>query len=260
MHNSFILVLALGSGMIAFLMSFQIVNSKKQASTAIMVVGPMHDIEIGTMIKKEDLDLVPAPENINTKLLFTDFGPVENKVARRNLLKGEAIKSIDLLAEGENPASLIPAGYRAMTIPVILPSNLTKLIQVGNRLDVLLTFETERGEFESVTLVKNAKVIGLSDPVKATGPGASQGGSQVFITLAVTPQGAETLAYSMKKGTLNVSVYSLSESGKSEEKFFTLKELFSKEDKAAEGLEARPAIEGVEIIRGLRKEKFHFDS
>lgn len=258
MHNSFILVLALGSGLIAFLMSLQIANSKKQVAMELMVVGAVRDIEIGSSIKKEDLDLVPAPQNVNPKMLFTDFDPVLSKVNRRNILKGEAIKSIDLLAEGENPASLIPAGYRAMTVPVTLPANLTKLIQVGNRVDVLLTYEKVHGEFESVTLIKNAKVIGLSEPGKNAGMG---GTAQVYITMAVTPDGAETLAYAMKKGTLNVAVYSLSESNNSEEKFFTLKELFFKEEPvAAQAVAAAPVSDGIEVIRGLRKEKYHFDS
>ena len=77
------------------------------------------------------------------------------------------------------------------------------------------------------------------------------------MTLAVTPEGAETLAYSMKKGTLNVVVRPLSEEAIGEEKFFTLKELFFSGDETA-GPEIEPEQRGVEIIRGLRREKYQF--
>lgn len=254
MRNSIILIFAVGSGFAAFLISMSLINPQKPVTSAgHLVVGAVRDIDLGSMIKKEDVDLLPPPDNINPKILFSEFTPVVGKVSRRNILKGEVIKSVDLLEEGENLASLVPRGYRAMTIPITLPSSLTNMLHIGNRIDVLLTFERSRGEVESVTLVKNAKVIGLSEP---PGKNASMGQDRsMYITLAVTPDGAETLAYSMKKGTLNISIHSLSDADEESEKFFTLKELFF--SSAATGSALHPkTTDKIEIIRGLHKEDY----
>lgn len=265
MRNSLILFLALGSGFAAFIIYLNLVNSSQpRTSAGLMVVGAVKDIEIGTKIQKEDLDLFEAPVNVSPKILLADFQSVLGKVSRRNILKGEVIRTIDLLGEGENIASLIPEGYRAMTIPVTMPSSLSNMIEVGNRVDILLTYEQARGEFRSVTLVKNAKVIGASDNTAKGGGGFVPGaaGGSTYITLAVTPEGSETLAYAMKKGTLNIAIHSLSEAENMPEKFFTLSELFHKDDEKKEVVVQTPdepvATDSIEIIRGLRKEKFRF--
>lgn len=261
--NPFILILALGSGILAFMLSLQIMKPKAAAPVAkpaFTVAVAVKDISIGAIIKKEDVDLLPPSGTVNPKQTFTDLGELTGKVARRNIPKGEAVKKVDILAEGDNLASLIPKGYRAMTIPVTLPASITELLQIGNRIDVLLTYEVSRGEINSVTLVENARVIGVSKPQNA----GSSDSKRLDITLSVTPDGAQTLAYAMKRGTLNVSIRSLDEG--EDEKFFTLKDLFfPKEESGGDALRtAMPAEPDkpkvpknvVEVIRGVNKEQY----
>src|SRR3989338_7275743 len=167
MQHSTILMLAVGTGLAAFVLSVRLFNAKQQAHVAMvqsqqMIVGAIRDLKVGSMIVKDDVDLLPAPSGVNMNVFFTDFNNVVGKVVRKNVMKGDAIKTVDLLAEGDNLASLIPNGYRAMTIPVILPSDLSSLIQIGNRVDVILTYDQGRGQIESVTLINSAKVIGVS--------------------------------------------------------------------------------------------------
>ncbi len=256
------MLIAIASGLGAFIVSTHLVSSMRSGSPAnLLVVGAVRDISIGSVIKREDVDLLPPPENMNPKVLFTDFDRVVGETARRNVPKGEVIRTVDLLAKGDNLASLIPPGYRAMNIPVVLPSNLTNLIQVGNRVDILLTYQKANYEVSSVTLVKNAKVIGVSEPPKG---GFSSGANQeMYITLAVTPDGAETLAFAMKKGTLNVAVHSLSDSeAQQQEKFFTLRELFFNKANEPITTVAPAPVEKqeIEVIRGLNKEKYSFEN
>lgn len=251
MHNSIILVIALGSGLMAFLISLQFASPKKVQHNVPLVVTAIRDIPMGTSIKREYLDLLPAPAGASPQVLYPDFTSVLKKVSRKNIAKGDPIKSIDLLGEGENLASLIPNGYRAMTIPVSLATDLKKMLDVGNRVDVLLTYEKERGEFASLTLVTKARVIGITDPSKDGRSDAS-----IFLTLAVTPEGAETLAYAIKKGTLSVSIYPALDNSEQAEKFFTLKELFFKE---APSIAEGPVVTSqIQLIRGLRKETYKF--
>ena len=258
-RNSLMLVIALLAGSAAFFFMMKAMKSKETPAIAKpMVVALARDIDIGSTLQKEDLDLVTAPDNIDSNYLIKDPALAVGKITNRFLAKGTAVRNIDLLSLQDNLASLIPEGYQAMTVPVTLPANLTNLIQVGNRVDILLTYTTGTGtQFKSIPLMKNVKVIGVSNN---DGSGSNNGNMQ--ITLAVTPEGSKTLAYSLKRGTLNVAIRSLSESDKEQpEHFFTLSELFkdqeletgqiNKENKA-------PLTEEIEIIRGLNKETYRF--
>lgn len=262
-NNNFMLVFAVICGVVAFLLTFRMFNPEKQGMVTSeqgqlpQFVTMVKDVRIGSMIRKEDLQLMPVTGSVNPKTLFTDSGQVVGKVARRNLLKGEPVKQTDLLAEGDNLASLIPKGYRAMTVPVNLGSNISDLLNIGSRVDVILTYKATKDEIMSVTLVENVRVIGIAS-AKSQGAGQPSRSAQVDISLAVTPDGAETLAYASNRGTLHVSIRSLSE--EDEEKFFTLKELFfpkSSEDSKTAALD-KPKVpkDMVEIIRGVRKESY----
>ncbi|HTL46535.1 MAG TPA: Flp pilus assembly protein CpaB [Verrucomicrobiae bacterium] len=264
-RNPLILILALVSGAAAFMLSLQMTkapaakNNVAAPSNVKLVVHAVNDIAIGSIIKKSDIDVLAPSGNYNPKMVYENVSDVMGKVVRRNVLKGEMIKKLDILAEGDNLAALIPKGYRAMTIPVMLPSSITELLQIGNRVDVILTYDVAKGDINSLTLVENARVIGVSK--QAEGGGVSGGNKKMDITLAVTPEGAETLAFSMKRGTLNLSIRSLDE--EDEEKFFTLKELFFPE--AKDKVDPNQLLEPetpkvpkdlVEIIRGVRKEQY----
>ncbi|MSR78453.1 MAG: Flp pilus assembly protein CpaB, partial [Candidatus Omnitrophica bacterium] len=250
---------ALLTGGIAFFLTMKAMKPKESAPLLNpMVVGLEHDLEIGSTLRKEDLDLISPPANMDSTYLIRDPLLVVGKINNRFLAKGTAVRTIDLLSPEDNLASLIPEGYQAMTVPVTLPSNLVNLIQVGNRTDVILTYSTGAGtQFKSITLMKNVKVIGVSND-KTGGSGG-----QLQITLAVTPEGSKVLAYSLKRGTLNVAVRSLSESDKEQpEHFFTLPELFKDQELDAGQITKEkgkaPLTEEIEIIRGLTKETYRF--
>lgn len=258
MRNSMILIIAILCGMIASVLSLRLINKSGPVTrSSVSAVTAIRDVQAGDVIKKEDIDLLDAPSNINPKILFANPEEVVGKICRSNILKGSFVRKSDILEEGDNLASLIPRGYRAMTVPVKIPANLISFLQIGNRIDVILTFEVG-SEVTTVTLVKNAKVIGVPQGDRGgKGIGGSGGSTDTQITLAVTPDGAETLAYAIKKGVLTIAIHSAAEAadGGSGEKFFTLKELFF-QDKGP-GIIQLPKDE-IEIFRGLHKEKYRY--
>ena len=101
-RNSLLYVLAAISGFMAMILIMHLMKPRNTPGAGTMVIGAVRDIEIGSTLKKEDVDLLLSPNNINPKLLFTDIQPVIGKVSRKNILKGEVIRSVDLLAEGES--------------------------------------------------------------------------------------------------------------------------------------------------------------
>lgn len=250
------LVAAVAVGAVAFTMTMKLTKPQDEGGVVVRqnVVGVIKDIEIGTTVRREDLDLIPAPDNVDPSVLIKDPIEVVGKIANRFISQGSILRTLDLMSAQDSLASLIPQGYQAMTVPVMMPANLTNLIQVGNRVDVLLTYTTAQAgtQFKSLTLMKNVKVIGV---------GAGSGGT-MQITLAVTPEGAKTLAYSLKRGTLNLAVRSLSETDQEQpENFYTLAELFKDQelDSGKVNKEGKPPLtEEIEIVRGLTKEVYKF--
>ncbi len=252
------LIAAIVVGAVAFMMTMKLTKPQDEGGVVIRqnVVGVIKDIEIGTTVRREDLDLIPAPDNVDPSVLIKDPVEVVGKIANRFIAQGSVLRTLDLMSAQDSLASLIPQGYQAMTVPVTMPGNLTNLIQVGNRVDVLLTYTTagQGTQFKSLTLMKNVKVIGVG-----SGTGNNEG---MQITLAVTPEGAKTLAYSLKRGTLNLAVRSLSETDQDQpENFYTLAELFKDQelDTGTVNKEGKvPLTEEIEIVRGLSKEVYKF--
>ncbi|MDP3920271.1 MAG: Flp pilus assembly protein CpaB [Candidatus Omnitrophota bacterium] len=256
MNRSLVLVIAGVSGLLAFVISLRLVNTPKYTvQDDVVVVSAIRDIDVGAIIKSSDIDLLPAKGALNLKVHYRNAQDVVGKLTRRHILKGEYVKSTDILADGDNLAALIPSGYRALTIPVNLPANLVDMLRIGNRVDVLLTYELRPGEINSITLVENVRVISVSKPSDRDAAGGMR---QMHITVAVVPAGVETLTYAMKKGSLNVAVRPLTDD--EQERFFTLKELFSKDVKVEDLLDQGPRfpMNEIEIIKGVRKEKFQY--
>lgn len=251
-QNALMFLIALAIGGAAFVLTMKSITPPEKKPD-FYVVGLAEDLEVGTTVQREHLELMPAPQNIDKAALFTKPEEVVGKVLNRSIQAGTPLRSIDMMSEGENIASLIPEGYQAMTIPVVMPQSLVSLVQVGNRVDVLLTYErSDTREYKSITLMKNVKVIGVSKE--------AEGATSMYVTIAVNPAGAKTLAYAIKRGVLNLAIRSLSEADQQEpETFYTLEKLFREQllDQAVKKSKV-PMLEEIEIIRGLNKETYRF--
>lgn len=247
------IIIAVTAGLLAFFLTLKSLTPAKHAIKRHFLVAALNKgIDRGSAIRREDLDLVPPPEDINLEILFTKVEDVIGKVANRDLAEGSVIRSLDLITGQDSITGLIPQGYQAVTIPVKLPIELTNLIQIGVRADILLTYEREGKEYKSITLMKNVRVIGVSK---------AENSPTFYVTLAVTPEGAKTISYAGQKGVLNVAVRSLSENDKQEpEIYYTLEQLFKDKelDEYKASLTKIQMTEEVEIIRGLSRETYRF--
>jgi pilus assembly protein CpaB len=103
-------------------------------------------------------------------------------------------------------ASLVPAGMRAMDVPVTAGLG---AIRPGDRVDVMATFGG--GQPHTETVGTGMEVIGTSNDGSSASPTSSStegtgGGEGSTLTLLVTPSEAEQLAYASAFADLSVAI------------------------------------------------------
>ena len=129
-------------------------------------------------------------------------------VVLENLNKGEPIILSNFVKPGERGilAALLPAGKRAISIPVTAQTSSSGLIVPGDYVDVILS---KPGQ--STTIVRNLKVIALDSKMTTSSEAPTV---PKVATLEVTPAEAELITATSGQGVLSLSLYSVSETQK----------------------------------------------
>jgi pilus assembly protein CpaB len=128
---------------------------------------------------------------------------IENKVAAVNIFKGEQILTSRFVTPGEVGGMLqIPADRQAMSVELTIPNGVAGFIQPGNRVSILAQIETGDAQERVQYLIQDAPVLAVGRRTVSEGDGeaARQDEQRVLVTLAISPQDAEKLAYAIFKG------------------------------------------------------------
>lgn len=194
------------------------------------------DIVSGASITEDMLIAENIPEEMYSEKYFTDIKDISGKKAYTDLQKGEVISSDKL--EGNTVqqnnylkfSSHIPAGYRAVSIPVNYYGQ-HSLIGSGDKVDIISTYyQDSSGEFISITVLQHKEIIRIGtgenskDGDVAGIPGKntvssngsfftglfSEGGqspaNMLILTFYLTPGEAEKIILSLQLGTLNIAI------------------------------------------------------
>lgn len=154
----FFVAIALAAG--AFVLTSQLQSKPKETAIPVtevktvvqdvpkvLIYTAKQDIQIGTIIKPEMLDLADYPKNLLLEGMVqgepnapTD---IVNMVARTPFVKGEPI-FMSKLANEKDPSFLaasLPKGMRVVTIAVDTVSGVGNFVFPGDRVDVLITHD-----------------------------------------------------------------------------------------------------------------------
>ena len=135
-------------------------------------------------------------------------------VVREPILAGEPIVNRKIVRAGDSGymAAYLEPGMRAMAIRVTVETAAGGFILPGDRVDVLLTRETnlgnvgasagERNKFSSATVMQNVKVLAIDQSTRAGDDEQAVVGATA--TLEVGPQDAEALALAKSEGELSL--------------------------------------------------------
>ncbi len=144
-------------------------------------------------------------------------------VVREPILAGEPIIGRKIVRAGDSGymAAYLEPGMRAMAIRVTVETAAGGFILPGDRVDVLLTRETnlsnvgtqegERSKFASSTVMQNIKVLAIDQSTRAGDDEQAVVGATA--TLEVGPRDAEALALAKSEGELSLVLRSYADTG-----------------------------------------------
>lgn len=172
------------------------------------VMAAVRDLPLGATLKKADVKTVAFLEkDIPTGALAT----VEQTVGRVTLYpisKNEPLTTTKVSSVGgaDGITATIPAGFRAVSVPITDVSGVSGLIQPGSRVDVLFTRPGTMMEAITSTILQNVKVLAVGrsiSPNQTVDPKATK---MPVATLVVTPADAQKLELAKNQGKISLSL------------------------------------------------------
>ena len=216
-NNKIIAIILAGAGLLGFLALMSLNKGSKQvvAENLSEIVVAKVEVPLGTQLNPEQLAKVQYPKAITPESAFQKPEDLVGRVTINAIGAREPITEFRLAPKGSLPGigSLVPEGYRAMTIRVDDEAGVAGLLSPGMLVDVISIVRVDKGGRANTT----AKVVLQNIKVLATGQNIATPKEQVApdsvktITLLVTPQEAEKLVMSSYDTKLRLIVRSFTD-------------------------------------------------
>ncbi|MDB5589051.1 MAG: cpaB [Devosia sp.] len=233
-----LLVAIVAGGLAAFLVTrggsaptTQIVTNEviqQEAKTQILVakgqIGMGERLSADTVAWQDWPEGAIRPEYVTITAMPDAPTVLTGAVARFEFFPGEPIREQKLVRSEQGYLSaVLSKGMRGVSVPVVASSSAGGYIVPNDHVDVLLSHATEQGQVSEVVL-SNVRVLAIGNrlgEVGASGGAAdadAEAGpqAQVFVdnsiaTLELTPGQAETLVNAVSRGTLSLSLRSVTD-------------------------------------------------
>ncbi|MBI1390668.1 MAG: Flp pilus assembly protein CpaB [bacterium] len=204
-----VLIVAILSGLLA---SATVMKYIKQQQT-VAVEGPqmssvvvaVEKIPAGTEVRAEQVKTVDMPAESLNPGMFSTMDDVTGRYARSSIFPGEAIVSDRLTAPGAAGGlpTLIPEGYRAITLRVDDAVSVAGFVRPGHRVDILTTVDVEAETRETITktILQNVEVIATGQELEDD---ESKPQLTPTVTVLVTLDQAERLTLAANAGVIRL--------------------------------------------------------
>ncbi|HVB82742.1 MAG TPA: Flp pilus assembly protein CpaB [Candidatus Binataceae bacterium] len=175
---------------------------------SVTIVVAAHDLHIGTQLDPTAVKLVRWSRDSMPPGAFTDIAAVAGKYVKTPYVENEPIVA-DRLFSGVKTAGmlplLIPAGMRAMSVPVDEVSDISGFVLPGAHVDILvsITDKTTGGQPFSKIVLQNVEVIAVAQEIEEA---KDEPKVVKVVTVLLTPEEAERLALASHDGTLRLAL------------------------------------------------------
>ncbi len=169
------------------------------------VVVPKVDLAAGRILRADDLAMREVPGGfVHANAVRPDeVARILGRVLLHPVHAGEALLSVHVAREsGSGFSGRLPAGVRAVTLPVDSVSSQAGLIEPGDRVDLLVTLREAQG-MVTVPLLEDVPVLATGQLTEGEA-GAGKEGRYPTLTLAAAPNDAARIAHARDAGTLSV--------------------------------------------------------
>ena len=168
------------------------------------------DLEMGTMITKDDVKLVPWPASSPVEKGFTAVEAVLNRGLIDGVVANEPLTELKLAAleAGAGLPPSITAGMRAVSVRVNEVIGVAGFLLPGNHVDVMVTMKTGTNNADSMTRVVVSDVEVLTAGTRYEKEKARDGQpiQTSVVTLLVTPNDAEKIALAGSEGSIMLTL------------------------------------------------------
>jgi len=170
----------------------------------VRVVVAASDLPRATRLTPDMLGTATYPSRFVPPGALRSPAAALDRVLVAGLSSGEVLTRTRLAPARAGPlAALVPSGFRAALVPVELPPG---SVRPGDRVDLLATFTTGRRHTETVAEgVEVLLVLGSTDPSAGVADTGGGGGTRT-LALLVTPDQAESIAYTRAVAQVTVDV------------------------------------------------------
>lgn len=195
-------------------------TAKKDDVKTVSCVVAAKDIDRRARLEKNMLKVVRIPKEMLHPEAVTNPDDAVGYFTEEKLFAGEMLIKPHL-SKIKAPGELsyaVPAGKRAVTVAVNPASGVGNMLRPGDRVDVLSHIgQQTAGEDVVFTLVENIMVLaiddrtGLDDEKETKIPAAGAAAQNIdykTVTLAVSPQESNILAYAESVGEIRLSLHS----------------------------------------------------
>jgi pilus assembly protein CpaB len=205
MRNSRALVVILSSVIVGAaavaVASHWVVRQAHFATVKVVVAG--RDLEVGTRLRADMLDIVDWPAGLQIKESFADPRVVSDRVINAPVLRGEPILAAKLAPIGElgGLSAVLDEGQRAITVKVNEVVGVAGFALPGNYVDVMVNAPDEAERPVSKIVLERILVLAVAQDVST---GDTKPRIVNAVTLEVTPQQAEQLDLARSIGSLSL--------------------------------------------------------
>ena len=207
------LVLAAVSGVAAgylalnFFERATLVPSSAVASTTPVAIAA-RDLPVGTVLAKEDIDLVDWPSGS----IPQGYARSAEEVIGRGVITPVSAEEPLLLTKLANKEAggglpiVIPEGMRAVSVKVDQVISVAGFVVPQTRVDVLVTMTPadDRSEITTKVILQNVRVLTAGQTMERDAEGKPQ--TVTVITLLVTPEEAERLTLAATEGRIQLAL------------------------------------------------------
>ncbi len=238
--NRLVLLIGILLAAVAFVAVIALFNQRQTpvatGPNLIPTVYAKVDIPLGTVITKDMVEARPLDSTIRPADAIGDPGLAIGKTVRSNVKEGAEVTTSTFSAGaggGQDVAVLLDKGLRAIAVQVDQGTGVGTLINVGDRVDVLIALTTPKFPLVQVDpvshllspvqpeeyvatssklILQNMQVVGtLAPPVATAANGTAtpttEGtltGQQELVILAVTPQQAEVIKFAQTDASISL--------------------------------------------------------
>lgn len=175
----------------------------KQTEDTLQVVVAKRDLQMGTRLQLEMLEVVRWPKAAPIVAPLTSMEQGYDRVINTQILRGEPLLQNKLAAKGEigGLSSVLRDGQRAVTVKVNEIMGVAGFALPGNFVDVMVNTPDGQDNPISKIVIERIKVLAVAQDVAST-----ENKPRVVnaVTLEVTPEQAEKIDLARSVGTLSL--------------------------------------------------------